>query len=223
MAKKKVKKQSRRKTARQKSRQKPIADSERIPAWYSVTDLKQLEILANPKRQKILGEFVEEARTTKQVAEILGEPPTRLYHHVDALARHGLLVLEREVPKRGTTEKYYRAVARQFRVDESCLADPAFVDENTKLVTAMLDEARVGLFKSLEEAAADPEEALYSTATSGLINATEKDIEKAADTLINQIDRLVNKPAAKTKSKKEPRQSYRIMLLIFPEIPPDED
>ena len=34
--------------------------------------------------------FAEAPRTTKQVAELLGEPPTRLYHHVAALERAGL-------------------------------------------------------------------------------------------------------------------------------------
>ena len=62
---------------------------------------------------RILGALCEE-RTTKQVAELLNEKPTRLYHHVDALERAGLVQLTRTRPKRGTVEKYYRSVARRF-------------------------------------------------------------------------------------------------------------
>jgi predicted ArsR family transcriptional regulator len=53
--------------------------------------------------------FVETPRTTKQVADLLGEPPTRLYHHVAALERAGLLRLKETRRNRGTTEKWYEA------------------------------------------------------------------------------------------------------------------
>ncbi|MGI9519663.1 MAG: helix-turn-helix domain-containing protein [Pirellulaceae bacterium] len=213
MAKKQAKKRTEGKKAGESG-----SDTKQIPDWYSVTDLEQLAVLANPKRQRILGEFVDDARTTKQVAEILGEPPTRLYHHVDALAKHGLLVLEREVPKRGTTEKYYRAVARQFRVDESCLSDPAFADENSRMITGLLNDARDALLKAVADAAEDPENAMHSTATSALVHTTEKGIESAAESFVTQLDRLSQQSSV---SKKDAKQNYRIVLLIFPEPEPD--
>ena len=79
----------------------------------TLDDLKQIRALADPLRMRILTALCEE-RTTKQVAEFLHEKPTRLYHHVDALERAGLVQLTRTQPKRGTIEKYYRAVARTF-------------------------------------------------------------------------------------------------------------
>ena len=79
----------------------------------TIDDLKQVRALADPLRMRILTALCEE-RTTKQVAELLHEKPTRLYHHVDALERAGLVQLTRTRPKRGTIEKYYRSVARTF-------------------------------------------------------------------------------------------------------------
>ena len=58
--------------------------------------------------------FAESPKTTKQVAELLGQPPTRLYHHVAALERAGLLVLRETRQNRGAVEKWYGSVARQF-------------------------------------------------------------------------------------------------------------
>ena len=55
----------------------------------------------------------------KQVADFLGEKPTKLYHHVDALERVGLIALSRTRQNRGTVEKYYLAVARAFQADSS--------------------------------------------------------------------------------------------------------
>jgi DNA-binding transcriptional ArsR family regulator len=74
-------------------------------------------VLADPLRIRILEELCEAERTTKQVAQRLGEKPTKLYHHVEALERVGLIRLARTRQNRGTIEKYYISVARQFRAD----------------------------------------------------------------------------------------------------------
>jgi DNA-binding transcriptional ArsR family regulator len=71
----------------------------------------ELRALAHPLRLRILELFAECPRTTKQVADLLGEPPTRLYHHVNALERAGLLLLKETRANRGTVEKWYAADA----------------------------------------------------------------------------------------------------------------
>src|SRR5215470_15863362 len=77
-------------------------------------NVAELRALAHPLRLRILELFAEAPRTTKQVADLLGEPPTRLYHHVAALERAGLLKLKETRKNRGTVEKWYEAVARSF-------------------------------------------------------------------------------------------------------------
>src|ERR1043165_3084993 len=77
----------------------------------SVADLRAL---AHPLRLRMMELFAESPKTTKQVAELLGQPPTRLYHHVAALERAGLLVLEETRQNRGAVEKYYAGVAQRF-------------------------------------------------------------------------------------------------------------
>jgi DNA-binding transcriptional ArsR family regulator len=72
----------------------------------------EMRALAHPLRLRVLEVFAEQPRTTKQVADLLGEPPTRLYHHVAALERAGLLRLTETRKNRGTTEKWYEAIAR---------------------------------------------------------------------------------------------------------------
>jgi len=83
---------------------------------YTLKDLEQIKVLADPLRIRVLEAFCQE-RTTKQVADLLGEKATKLYHHVDALERVGLISLSRTRQNRGTVEKYYLAVARTFRAD----------------------------------------------------------------------------------------------------------
>jgi hypothetical protein len=48
------------------------------------------------------------------VADLLGQPPTRLYHHVAALERAGLLVLTEKRQNRGAVEKWYVGVGREL-------------------------------------------------------------------------------------------------------------
>lgn len=82
---------------------------------------EQIKTLASPLRQSILEAMIPAPITTKQVSVQLGEKPTRLYHHVDALERVGLIGLVRTQQKRGTTEKYFQAVARRFVVDRTAI------------------------------------------------------------------------------------------------------
>ena len=81
------------------------------PLHANVADLRAL---AHPLRLRILELVAEAPRTTKQVADLLGQPPTRLYHHVAALERAGLLVLKETRQNRGAVEKWYEAVSRQM-------------------------------------------------------------------------------------------------------------
>src|SRR2546423_9324302 len=74
-----------------------------------------LRALAHPLRLRMMELFAESPRTTKQVAVILGQPPTRLYHHVAALARAGLLVLKETRQNRGAVEKRYTSVSQQVQ------------------------------------------------------------------------------------------------------------
>lgn len=76
--------------------------------------LAQMRALAHPLRLRILELFTDKPRTTMQVAELLEQPPTRLYHHVAALERAGLLRLTETRKKRGTVERWYTAVAHSF-------------------------------------------------------------------------------------------------------------
>jgi len=69
------------------------------------TGLEQVRALSHPLRLRLLELFKLQPRTAKQAAEVLGEPPTRLYHHVAALERAGLIRLRETRQNRGTTEK----------------------------------------------------------------------------------------------------------------------
>jgi DNA-binding transcriptional ArsR family regulator len=123
---------------------------------HQITELRQVKALADPLRQKILGELVAEPRTTKQVADRLGLPATRLYRHVDQLHAAGLIELKETRPKRGTTEKYFQAIAERFDASDWALGGEA----GSVIEQAFQDAfsaARAELRKSVQTGAVGPD------------------------------------------------------------------
>jgi DNA-binding transcriptional ArsR family regulator len=130
---------------------------------HRLTTLKQLKALTDPLRLRVLEAFVQQQATTKQVAALLGENATKLYHHVQILEQAGLLRLMETRKNRGTVEKYYRAVAEDFTVDRKLLevtkgarrATSGYESLFLSALEATLAEARkgiaAGLVKPVEE------------------------------------------------------------------------
>jgi len=112
----------------------------------TLVDFQQIRALAHPLRLRILGLLVREPRTTKQVADLLGENHTKLYHHVQELERAKVVRLTETRQKRGTVEKYYQATAMLFRAAPSVfsLARTAVGKSSDveAMLNAILDAAR---------------------------------------------------------------------------------
>ena len=108
------------------------------PLGRTVADLRAL---AHPLRLRMMELFAESPRTTKQVAELLGQPPTRLYHHVAALERAGLLVLTERRQNRGAVEKWYTGVAQQIQAGVRQKGDAARAARRA-LAATVLEQAR---------------------------------------------------------------------------------
>ena len=114
----------------------------------------ELRALAHPLRLRLFELFAEAPRTTMQVAGLLGEPPTRLYHHVNALERAGLLRLKETRPNRGTVEKYYESVVAGLKsAGSEVLAGGAAARQSARAAAgAVFEQARQDLLASLAEA-----------------------------------------------------------------------
>jgi DNA-binding transcriptional ArsR family regulator len=102
-----------------------------------------LRALAHPLRLRMMELFAESPKTTKQVAELLGQPPTRLYHHVAALERAGLLVLKETRQNRGAIEKWYGGVAQQLQAPAGKRVNRAAGRQTRRAVAAtVLEQAK---------------------------------------------------------------------------------
>jgi DNA-binding transcriptional ArsR family regulator len=176
----------------------------------TLSDLKQVRALADPLRMRILGALCEE-RTTKQVAELLHEKPTRLYHHVDALERAGLVQLTKTRPKRGTVEKYYRSVARTFEgrisTGRQSEASREAIDDVMAAAFATTS-AEVSQLLERGNASTLSEEGILTFLE---IRATRSEIEKVRRRLHAALD------AAREEGNSSPRdERYRLTIAFYP-------
>jgi DNA-binding transcriptional ArsR family regulator len=115
---------------------------------YRVTDLEQVRLLADPLKLRIIQCFAAAPKTTRDVADQLGENLTRLYRHVDALLDAGLIEITSERQKRGTVERTFQAIAQRFEVDHSLFA----VDGGNQAVRDIFRAGEEEMMAALDEA-----------------------------------------------------------------------
>ncbi len=122
---------------------------------FEIETLSQVKAISSPIRKKLMDLFCREALTTKQAAIILDENPTKLYHHVDCLKKAGFLKLVKTKRKRGTVEKYFQAVATDFKINPALFNPETTGNEATKeiynLVRSNFEDALQEIKKSLTQ------------------------------------------------------------------------
>ena len=112
---------------------------------------QQLRALAHPLRIRLLEAFARGPRTTMQVAAELGEPPTRLYHHVNALERASVLRLVDRRQVRGATEKYYAVASKRIGTLRGQRVTAASRASLATIAAVVFDQARSELLAAVTE------------------------------------------------------------------------
>lgn len=183
----------------------------------TLTELEQVRVLADPLRVKVVEILCCHERTTKQVAEELGEKPTRLYHHVEALEKVGLIRQTRTRRNRGTLERYYRAVARAFRADASLFRAEEGGEAPTEAMRSMIATVLDGTRDELTRLAGSPHGGRQIT-EEGLLSYLELWVaEKDLARLRKRIGALVE-DIRKTDDPDtiQDRRRYRLTLGFYP-------
>ncbi|TCP55872.1 helix-turn-helix protein [Tumebacillus sp. BK434] len=190
---------------------------------YEVTSLEQMKALSNKLRVQILNQFDEEPRTSKQLADLLGLPASKVHYHVRELHRTGLLVLVETREKGGVIEKYYLPVAKQIRValQESDAFDNeertiryemgrAFVDE---YLTAY--QRSIQLVEQLREAG-KPTEGIGPVTSMGLLYLTDEQQQEVRQELKDLLHTWEQRYSQQEKT--DQTRAWRAFLSLFPEL-----
>lgn len=183
------------------------------PEHFVIRELEQIRALSDPLRQQILSALIEQPRTTKQVALLLGQPLTKLYRHVEILEQAGLITLVQTVPKRGATEKYFQAVARSFSVAGNSLS-PELTGEVEEMFAKafedVLKEVRTGVRAERRQS----QEGVYK----GFLAVGE--VQLTPERLQEFQERLTCLTEEFGCSEGDAKPNYKLLIALCPKIDP---
>jgi DNA-binding transcriptional ArsR family regulator len=186
---------------------------------HRISDFDQVKALAHPLRMRIIETLAAgDPMTTKQVAEQLGEKPTRLYHHVDLLEKAGLIRLTHTRQNRGTTEKYYESIARQFQADADLFSDEAIEDQKgamRPMIKTVFDNTASELLRLVntdQPAAILEEEGLLSYVEMHLSQEQIDDLLKRLKDFLDHVQSLGDPEAADDESLRK----FRLTMAYYP-------
>jgi len=122
---------------------------------YYIESISQIRAIAEPTRWRMLSLLVVRPMTGSQLARALHIPRTRAHYHLNILREVSLVELQHQQLHGGMVEKYYTAIARDFRtdhlVDRSRVASRLTGDDSGTgqvvhdLMLAMLEVARTDI------------------------------------------------------------------------------
>jgi len=86
-----------------------------------LSSFEQLKLLADPRRMEIVRLLMDAPATISQLGRTLGKHPAWVQHHIKALEAGRLVEIAETRITDGVTEKYYRAKADGFLIQEMIL------------------------------------------------------------------------------------------------------
>ena len=187
---------------------------------YVIHDLEQVKILADPLRTRLIETMRDQAMTAKQMAETLGEKPTRIYHHVNALEKAGLIRLIETRRNRGTLEKYYQPVAKLFIVDRDLFAPELgeAAEQATSAVAAAMTDMLHKTEEEIRQGIAAKRLPLQDSSRIEVarvaVRATPKQIEK----LVRKVQSLLEEAQASEtgEATEDALLDYRLLVAFYP-------
>ncbi|ARU61428.1 hypothetical protein CBW65_10745 [Tumebacillus avium] len=190
---------------------------------YEVTSLEQMKALSNKLRVQILNQFDDEPRTSKQLADLLGLPASKVHYHVRELHRTGLLLLVETREKGGVIEKYYLPVAKQIRI--ALQESDAFNNEERtvryEMGRAFVDEYLNAYQKSLQlidqlHTAGQPTEGRGPVTSMGWLYLTDEQQQEVRKELKELLQTWEQRYSQQEKT--DETRAWRAFLSLFPEL-----
>jgi len=122
-----------------------------MEAIRRVTQYDHLKILADSRRLYILQRLMAGPATLSMLGKELGEHPARVRHHLKKLEEIDLVELVDTQVVRGFVEKYYRAKARAFLLNDLILPADSPPDHRTLFIMGSHDLALEALLQHVQQ------------------------------------------------------------------------
>lgn len=116
---------------------------------FWIDSMEHLELLGDPVRLAIL-ENASRPRSVSEIADALGVPRTRLYHHVNLLEEAGMLRVAETREVGALTERRYQVAAKSFQPSEKLLDDALPREKAEAMLTALFAATKADFIRAVE-------------------------------------------------------------------------
>ncbi|MGC5327600.1 ArsR/SmtB family transcription factor [Brevibacillus sp. SYSU BS000544] len=117
--------------------------------YFVIETLEQMKAVSDPLRIQLITMLLVEELTGKQLAERIGQSPSRIHYHLKELETNGFIEVKRTEEKNGIIQKFYRSTALDFVISEELLPhlreDTTFAQE---IIVNQLRSAISRVYKS---------------------------------------------------------------------------
>lgn len=173
-----------------------------------LTTADEIRIFSNHFRMKILSLFDcnYTSMTIKQMADKLGEVPSKVHYHVKALEKINVMEIVETKEKSGIIEKYYLPTAENFYIDNvvKTPGSKIYEDNQEDIFSNVMKE----VYESIDSCRknADPNEDSGRLFSQFNVYLTPAETRELHDICINYI---------KSKEKKEDSMPFNFTLLTI--------
>lgn len=180
-------------------------------------DLTEIKAVSDPLRIRILEVLQggkERSWTVKEIAAALGEPPTKLYHHIKQLEQVDLVHDVETRVVSGIVEHRYRVGQLVLRFDDDLFRSSATRDDTTATIASIVDGARDEIVTHLLREGDDSDVGM----TKVVSKVPARQAEQLQEELVKVIRRFEAERDAEEGATDEP--GLVVLLLAYPEPTP---
>lgn len=169
-----------------------------------LTKAEDIKIFIDPFKLKILNYMraVATSLTVKQIADGLGEVPSKIHYHIKKLEGIGIVEIERTEEIRGIVAKYYKIIPEEITISHE-----DYKDEETRNMKSILarnlseifDDAKNKFINAIKSEDDDFKENMDGVIKNKTIYTDEEGLRK----INNEINEILNKYSKKTSNKME--------------------
>lgn len=135
-------------------------DADAMAVVREVDDVETLKALSDPLRLAILRTMMSDVRGShrvKDIAQLLDQPPTRLYRHIKVLEAAGLIKVTQTRMVSGIQESQYQVAQFALRLSRDLLAAPGNAGELADAFAVALNDFRDRLVRDIISGRFQPE------------------------------------------------------------------
>lgn len=183
---------------------------------FEIEDLRMLEAMNNPTRLRILNQLTS-PHSVKEVAQALHLPPTRLYYHVNAMERFGLIRVVETRKVGALQEKLYQVVSTHFRPGAKIVEGVEDFDWAAGVMAgAILDGARLDAVRALSTHLANVSSGASIDEMDGSLGRTIGSMTaEAASEFAKKVEKLAIEMSAGDEDDRD-GEEYAFSYVFFP-------